>query len=134
MVNGHPHHPAPDGAADARYTAAIRHYARLGSRRTILKWARVIARSIIRRLPLAARPPVQTNDRRTTMRAARQHFRRPASTAASNDSTVRDRQVNLLAGHSAGIKEPHAVCDETSSLPLKPSRGTILAGRNQHRL
>ena len=33
------------------------------------------------------------------------HLRKSALTAASNDLTVPDRQINLLAGHSAGIKE-----------------------------
>lgn len=37
------------------------------------------------------------------------HLRKSALTAASNDPTVPDRQVNLLAGHSAGIKEHYVV-------------------------
>jgi len=38
------------------------------------------------------------------------HLRKSALTAASNDpSAVPDRQINLLAGHSAGIKEHYVV-------------------------
>ena len=37
------------------------------------------------------------------------HLRKSALTAASNDPTVNDRQINLLAGHSAGIKEHYVV-------------------------
>ncbi len=36
-------------------------------------------------------------------------LRKPTLTAASNDPTVPDRQVNLLAGHPAGIKEHYVV-------------------------
>ena len=38
-----------------------------------------------------------------------EHLRKSALTAASNDPTVPDRQINLLAGHSAGIKEHYVV-------------------------
>lgn len=37
------------------------------------------------------------------------HLRKSALTAASNDPTVPDRQIDLLAGHSAGIKEHYVV-------------------------
>lgn len=37
------------------------------------------------------------------------HLRKSALTAASNDPTVPDRQIELLGGHSAGIKEHYVV-------------------------
>ena len=37
------------------------------------------------------------------------HLRKSALTAASNDPSVPDRQIKLLAGHSAGIKEHYVV-------------------------
>ncbi len=37
------------------------------------------------------------------------HLRKSVLTAASNDPTVPDRQISLLAGHSAGIKEHYIV-------------------------
>lgn len=37
------------------------------------------------------------------------HLRKSAITSASNDSTVPDRHVDLLAGHSKGIKEHYVV-------------------------
>ncbi len=37
------------------------------------------------------------------------HLRKSAMTAASNDPTVPDRQIDLLAGQSAGIKEHYVV-------------------------
>lgn len=37
------------------------------------------------------------------------HLRKSALTAASNDPKVPDRQIELLAGHSAGIKEHYVV-------------------------
>lgn len=37
------------------------------------------------------------------------HLRKSALTAASNDPKVPDRQINLLAGHSAGIKDHYVV-------------------------
>lgn len=37
------------------------------------------------------------------------HLRKSALTAASNDPSVNDRQINLLAGHSSGIKEHYVV-------------------------
>jgi len=37
------------------------------------------------------------------------HLRKSAMTAASNDPKVPDRQIDLLAGHSSGIKEHYVV-------------------------
>ena len=44
-----------------------------------------------------------------TVHANFRHIRHTAITAASNDPTVPDRHVDLLAGHSTGIKEHYVV-------------------------
>lgn len=57
------------------------------------------------------------NDRFTTCRDKAKikaaftfkHLRKSALTAASNDPSVPDRQIDLIAGHSAGIKEHYVV-------------------------
>lgn len=42
------------------------------------------------------------------------HLRKSALTAASNDPTVPDRQINLLAGHSAGISDKYVLRQATN--------------------
>lgn len=60
------------------------------------------------------------------------HLRKSTLTAASNDPTVPDRQVNLLAGHSAGIKE-HYVVRRNVQLACEAIERYSLAGRNDAR-
>ncbi len=69
-----------------------------------------LTRPLVGSIPIHSRPIVQRCERgRIRRKLTFKHLRKSALTGPSNDPKVPDRQIDLLAGHSAGIKEHYVV-------------------------